>query len=103
MLAEYLTILRKLNSPSPVSFTDAKGRWAQVERENINPGGVCSMFKLNDKGNVAIIVALCLPVVVGGAAFGIETGFWRYDQVRVQQAADAAAYAGAVVDRMEGS
>jgi hypothetical protein len=61
------------------------------------------MFKLNDKGNVAIIVALCLPVVVGGAAFGIETGFWRYDQVRVQQAADAAAYAGAVVDRMEGS
>ena len=57
----------------------------------------------NDKGNVSIIVALCMPMVIGGAAFGIETGYWRYDQVRLQQAADAAAYAGAVVKRAGGS
>ena len=50
---------------------------------------------LDNKGNVSIIVALCLPMVIGGAAFGIEVGYWRYDQVRLQQAADAAAYAGA--------
>jgi Flp pilus assembly protein TadG len=61
------------------------------------------MFKLDDKGNVAIIAALCMPMIVGGAACGIEVGFWRYDQVRVQQAADAAAYAGAVVKRAEGT
>ncbi len=60
-------------------------------------------MRLNDKGNVAIVAALCLPMIVGGAAFGIEVGYWRYDQVRVQQAADAAAYAGAVVKREQGS
>lgn len=60
-------------------------------------------MKLDDKGNVAIVVALCLPLIIGGAAFGVETGYWRYDQVRLQQAADAAAYAGAVVKRAGGS
>jgi hypothetical protein len=60
-------------------------------------------MKLGNKGNVAIITALCLPVIVGGAAYGIEVGFWRYDQVRLQQAADAASYAAAVVKRMHGA
>jgi hypothetical protein len=57
------------------------------------------MRKLDDKGNVAITVALCMPLVLGGATFGVEVGFWRFDQVRLQQAADAAAYAAAVVTR----
>ncbi|HWF77688.1 MAG TPA: pilus assembly protein TadG-related protein, partial [Caulobacteraceae bacterium] len=60
-------------------------------------------MKLGNKGNVAIITALCLPVIVGGAAWGIEVGYWRYDQVRLQQAADAASYAAAVVKRMNGA
>jgi len=60
-------------------------------------------MKLGNKGNVAIITALCLPMIVGGAAYGIEVGFWRYDEVRVQQASDAAAYAAAVVKRSVGS
>jgi len=60
-------------------------------------------MKMDDKGNVAIVVALCLPLIIGGAAFGIEVGYWRYDQVRLQQAADAAAYAGAVVKRAGGA
>lgn len=60
-------------------------------------------MRLGNKGNVAIITALCLPVIVGGGAYGIEVGFWRYDQVRVQQAADAAAYAAGVVRRADGS
>ena len=58
---------------------------------------------LDNKGNVSIVVALCLPMVIGGAAFGIEVGYWRYDQVRVQQAADVAAYAAAVVKRSDGA
>jgi Flp pilus assembly protein TadG len=57
------------------------------------------MRKLDDKGNVAITVALCMPLVLGGATFGVEVGFWRFDQVRLQQAADAASYAAAVVTR----
>jgi Flp pilus assembly protein TadG len=60
-------------------------------------------MKLGNKGNVSILVALCLPVLMGGAAYGIEVGYWRYDQVRLQQAADAAAYAGAVVKRAGGT
>lgn len=60
-------------------------------------------MRLGDRGNVAIITALCLPVIVGGGAFGVEVGYWRYDQVRVQQAADAAAYAAAVVRRADGA
>jgi Flp pilus assembly protein TadG len=60
-------------------------------------------MRLGNKGNVAIITALCLPVIVGGGAYGIEVGYWRYDQVRMQQAADAAAYAAAVVRRADGS
>jgi Flp pilus assembly protein TadG len=59
-------------------------------------------MRLGNKGNVAIITALCLPLIVGGGAYGVEVGYWRYDQVRVQQAADAAAYAAAVVRRADG-
>lgn len=62
-----------------------------------------AMFKFNDKGNVAVIVALALPVIIAGAGFGIDAGYWRYDQVRLQQAADAAVYAAAVVKRAGGA
>jgi Flp pilus assembly protein TadG len=52
------------------------------------------------RGNVAVIFALTLPMVVGGVGFGVETGYWYYQQLRLQQSADAAAYAGAVEQRM---
>jgi Flp pilus assembly protein TadG len=51
------------------------------------------------KGNVAVIVALSAPLVAGGAAFGVESGYWYFDQLRMQQAADAAAYAAALENR----
>jgi Flp pilus assembly protein TadG len=50
----------------------------------------------NRSGNVAITAALSLPMVVGGAGFGVEVGYDYYEQVKVQQAADAAAFSGAV-------
>lgn len=50
-------------------------------------------------GNVAILFALLLPVVVGGAGLGVETAYWRFKQLQLQAAADAAAYAGAVEKR----
>src|SRR5688572_17097637 len=52
-----------------------------------------------DGGNVAILFAVLLPVVVGGAGLGVETTFWRYKQLQIQTAADAAAFAGALEKR----
>ncbi|MDQ0466491.1 Flp pilus assembly protein TadG [Caulobacter ginsengisoli] len=51
------------------------------------------------RGNVAVIAALSMPLVAGGAAFGVESSYWYYDQLRIQQAADAAAYAAALENR----
>lgn len=53
-------------------------------------------FWKNRKGNIAVMTALILPVVVGGAGFGVETGYWYYTQLKLQQAADAAVYAAAL-------
>lgn len=51
------------------------------------------------KGNVAMVFALALPVVVGGAGFGVETTYWYYRSLSLQAAADAAAHAGAIERR----
>lgn len=51
------------------------------------------------KGNVAMVFALALPVVVGGAGFGVETTYWYYKSLELQAAADAAAHAGAIERR----
>lgn len=53
-------------------------------------------FWKNKRGNVAVIAALVMPVLVGGAGLGVETGYWYYTQLRLQQAADAAVYAAAL-------
>src|SRR3954468_17506041 len=50
-------------------------------------------------GNVAILFALMLPVVVGGAGYGVETSYWYFRRLQMQSASDAAAYAGAIVKR----
>lgn len=47
------------------------------------------------RGNIAIIAALAAPAFVGALGLGVETGLWYYQQSRLQQAADLAAYAGA--------
>lgn len=52
--------------------------------------------------NVAIIFAFTLPVVVGAAAFGVETSYWYYSSLKLQAVADAAAYAGAL-EKISGS
>ncbi|TIY10354.1 MAG: hypothetical protein E5V16_12455, partial [Mesorhizobium sp.] len=48
---------------------------------------------LGTSGNVAIIFALSLPIVVGGAGLGVETSYWYYSSLKLQAVADAAAYA----------
>ncbi|CAN7666169.1 pilus assembly protein TadG-related protein [Mesorhizobium sp. LjNodule214] len=53
-------------------------------------------------GNVAVVFALTLPVVVGGAGLGVETSYWYYSSLKLQATADAAAYAGAL-EKITGS
>ena len=55
--------------------------------------------RLGEAGNVAVVTAMCLPMVIGGAGYGVEVGWDYYEQVKLQQAADAAAFAGAVEQR----
>lgn len=59
-------------------------------------------FLRDERGNIALLGALASSIVVAGAGFGVETGYWYYEQTRLQQTADAAAYAGAVELRSGG-
>lgn len=56
-------------------------------------------FAKCEQGNIAVLTALCMPLVIGGAGFGVEVGYDYYEQVHLQQAADAGAFAGAVEQR----
>ena len=56
-----------------------------------------------ERGNVALLFALMLPMVIGGAAFGVETTYWYLTRLQMQSAADAAAFAGAMEKRSGGS
>ncbi|WP_040310047.1 pilus assembly protein TadG-related protein [Asticcacaulis biprosthecium] len=60
-------------------------------------------FARNTSGNVATIFAFSLPLVAGGAAFGLDSGIWYLDQTKLQQAADAAAYAAGLEKRAGGT
>lgn len=63
------------------------------------PPGVLQRLRRDRAGNVAMMFALSLPMVVGGSAFAVETGYWYLRDRQLQSAADAAAYAGAVENR----
>jgi Flp pilus assembly protein TadG len=52
-------------------------------------------FCADSRGNVAIITALAMPVLVGAAGLGGEAGYWYYRQQAMQSAADSAAVAAA--------
>jgi Flp pilus assembly protein TadG len=50
----------------------------------------------SERGNIAILFGLMLPLVVGGAAYGVETTYWYLTRLQLQSEADAAAMAGAM-------
>ena len=53
-------------------------------------------FAKSDRGVVAIIFALLLPVMIGAIALGVELGLRQMEQRKLQHAADAAAISGAI-------
>lgn len=57
------------------------------------------VFAQDTRGNIAVLFALGLPLVIGGSALGIETTSWYFKYQAMQSAADAAAYAAAIEDR----
>lgn len=50
-------------------------------------------------GSVSTLFAFGLPVIMAGAAFGVEVGVWYYDEMRLQQIADSAAFAAGIEQR----
>lgn len=56
-------------------------------------------FLIDRRGLTAMTFALSLPVIVGSAGLGVETGYWFFEERRLQTAADLAANAGAVMLR----
>ena len=37
-------------------------------------------FLRDERGNIALLGALASSIVVAGAGFGVETGYWYYEQ-----------------------
>ena len=58
-------------------------------------GRIGTFLKRRD-GNVAMIFALATPMIVGGAAFSVETSYDYYKHQKLAAAADASAYAAAL-------
>ncbi|MFN3515231.1 MAG: pilus assembly protein TadG-related protein [Phenylobacterium sp.] len=59
-------------------------------------------FRADRRGNVAVLFALALPLVIAGAGFGVETSYWYIKRNGLQAAADAAAHAAAIEKRSGG-
>ena len=55
------------------------------------------------EGNVAIVTAIVMPVLIGFCGLGAETGYWYMRQRVLQNSADIAAFDGDVVLRSGGS
>ena len=60
-------------------------------------------FFRSRRGNIAIITAIALPVVIGFCGFATETAYWFYRNRDIQGAADVAAFGAAVVLRQGGT
>ena len=56
-------------------------------------------WKASEAGNVAIIAALAMPVMIGFCGMAIEAGYWFYKQRLLQAAADIATYNATVAVR----
>ena len=52
-------------------------------------------FRKDQIGNIAILTALTLPVLIGFASLGTEGGLWYYTHHQMQDAADSAAISAA--------
>src|SRR5438067_10699613 len=52
-------------------------------------------LRKSERGNVMVIVAACMPLIIGAAAVGVDTIQLTMAKRQLQRAADSAALAGA--------
>ena len=64
-----------------------------------NLRGPLAAFFHDENGAAAIVMALMLPLLIAGLAFGAETGFWELQRRKLQNAADMAAHSAAMQKR----
>lgn len=53
-------------------------------------------FRRDDRGNIAVMSALTMPLLVGSIGFGVEVTTWYHNDLVLQQTADKAVYAAAI-------
>lgn len=53
-------------------------------------------FRRDDRGNIAVMSALTMPLLVGSVGFGVEIATWYHSDTVLQQTADKAVYAAAI-------
>lgn len=58
--------------------------------------GRLAQFGRDESGAIAILAAICLPLLVGFIAYWVETAYWYHEKQQIQVAADVAAYSAAV-------
>jgi Flp pilus assembly protein TadG len=49
----------------------------------------------DERGNVSVVAALALPLLVGAGGFMVDSGYWYHQRAQLQASADAAASAAA--------
>jgi hypothetical protein len=68
----------------------------KMNLQSIALPSVVKSFLHNKSGNIAIIAAILLPVLVGFIGLGTEVGYWHLTQRKLQQSADISAYSAGV-------
>ena len=74
-------------------------RYTELSRSKIRRSEIAktSAQRLKDQsGNISVMFAFLLPVLIGAAGLGADVGYWYYQQRSLQTAADTAAYDGMI-------
>lgn len=60
-------------------------------------------FQRDEQGATAVVFAILLPVIIGGLALGVESGYWFFLKTTLQNAADVSAHSVGVNMRKNAS
>ncbi|MDE2383840.1 MAG: hypothetical protein KGO53_04410 [Alphaproteobacteria bacterium] len=53
-------------------------------------------FSRNERGNIAILSAIVMPLLIGAVGFGTEVAYWYHEDDQLQQTADRSAFAAGI-------
>lgn len=81
--------LKRRNCPSARRLRDQDMRSGNLKKRL----KTFTTFVRDRSGGAAIVMAVAMPVVLGGLAFGSEVAFWEFEKRSLQNEADTAAFA----------